>query len=455
VREIVIVISDLYLAPGQTRDPTDAGGGAGAIGTLPGFEHAVRFGRRRTIEGEGGWRPWLARWLGRDDLAGLPPAVIAGAAVGAKAGASAAPGDTGAKPAPATLAAPGDTGAEPAPATLAAPGDTGAKLAPATLAAPGDTGAKPVRATLAAPGETGAKPAPAAAAAPVTSGANATAAALADGAPAEPHDSAWIATPVHLIAGLTSLHLDRRSILRLSQTELDGFAQDFNQTFGDTALGLVPLANGDFLLRGPTTLIATTTEPSRALVADLEASLPKGTNAKALKRLGAELEMWLHAHPLNEVRRRRGELPVSALWLWGGGAQPLTQPNSPTASSSMPSDVALGSDPYLLGLWHAQGRRTHALPDDKLASLLTDTHAQRAVLVTEVTPMLHSNPRWAVFEALAELDRLYVSPAIAALRSGAIERVVLIVNDTELRVGRRDRLKLWRRPRSAIEGLQA
>jgi hypothetical protein len=380
VREIVIVISDLYLVPGHAGGAPEAGGSGapntGAIGTLPGLEHVARFGGRRSIEGEGGWRPWLARWLGRDDLAGVAPAVIA------------------------------------------AGGATVTSAALADAEHPDH-----VRATAREP--------------------------------VEPRGAtAWIATPVHLIAGLTSLHLDRRSILRLSRADLEGFALDFNRTFGDSGLHLLPLPGGDFLMQGPATLIAATTEPSRALVGDLEASLAKGSDSKALKRLGAELEMWLHEHPVNEVRRRRGELPVSTLWLWGGGSS-LTQPNSLAASPSSPSDVAFGSDPYLIGLWYAKGGRTHALPDDKLARLLADPHAERAVLIAEVTPMLHANPQWTVFEALAELDRLYVSPAIAALRKGAVESVVLIANDTELPIGRRDNLKFWRRALPAMARLQA
>jgi hypothetical protein len=356
VREIVIVISDLYLAPGQAGGSPEAAASArdaaAASVTLSGFEHVARFGQRRSIEGGGGWRPWLARWLGRDDLATVAPAVIAAVA----------------------------------------------------------------------------------------------ASAVAD-------STAWLVTPVHLIAGLTSLHVDRRSILRLSAADLESFAQDFNRTFGDTDLHLAPLANGEFLLRGPATLSAATTEPSRALVADLGAALPKGSYAKALKRLGAELEMWLHTHPLNEARQRRGEMPVSALWLWGGGASVQFTPLP--GSLKTRGDLAFGSDPYLIGLWHLHGGRALALPDDKLTSLLTDTSAQRAILVTEVTSLLQSNPRWTVFEALAELDRLYVAPAIAALRTGAVEKVVLIVNDTELQVTRRDRLKFWRRPQPILQALQA
>ncbi|MGH8211125.1 MAG: hypothetical protein ACREU6_16315, partial [Steroidobacteraceae bacterium] len=69
VREIVIVISDLYLASGDVgaSSETDSSPGADVMGRLPGFEHAARFGQRSAIDG--GWRAWLARWLGRHDLA--------------------------------------------------------------------------------------------------------------------------------------------------------------------------------------------------------------------------------------------------------------------------------------------------------------------------------------------------------------------------------------------------
>ena len=68
--------------------------------------------------------------------------------------------------------------------------------------------------------------------------------------------------------------------------------------------------------------------------------------------------------------------------------------------------------------------------------------------------MLHLNPHWTVLEALAEIDRRFVSPAITALGEGGIESVVLIANDTQWRVRRRDRLKLWRRLRPGISALQ-
>jgi hypothetical protein len=57
-------------------------------------------------------------------------------------------------------------------------------------------------------------------------------------------------------------------------------------------------------------------------------------------------------------------------------------------------------------------------------------------------------------EALAEIDRRFVSPAIAALGEGSLESLVLLANDTHWRVRHRDRLKLWRRAHPGITALQ-
>lgn len=265
---------------------------------------------------------------------------------------------------------------------------------------------------------------------------------------------AWFATPVHLIAGLTSLHFERRGILRLPDEDLATLAEDFNRTFADTGFTLVPMDSGTFLMKGLENVSATTTEPARALVRELEASFPTGPSASVLKRLGAELEMWLHGHPINQARARRNELPISTLWVWGGG-DVLETPRSEsrTHASSASPDLAFGSDPYLVGLWHLHDAERQPLPDS-LPNLSRYPQAQRTTVVAEVTPLLHANPHWTVFQALADLDRRFVAPALSQLHGGTVASVVLIANDVMLRVQRRDRLKFWRRrPTSGLLAL--
>jgi hypothetical protein len=349
MREIAVVIADLYLPRA-----VDAASMTG-VAALPGLAEAARFGQKGTVHG--GWRAWLARWMGRDDLARGAPAAIAAAA-------SAHPLDEG---------------------------------------------------------------------------------------------CVWIANPIHLIAGLTNLHLDYRGLLRLSAQELTRLAQDFTKTFGEADFRLEALESGPFLLRSARSLNATTTEPARVLAHELEASLPDGPDAPVLKRLGAELEMWLHSHPVNEARVRAGELPVSTLWPWGGGVA-LGRPDATVvhAASSDPSadPLAFGSDPYLAGLSHLTGLQLQPLPE-RLPDPTDWSHTRRAVLVTQITALLQANRGWTMSEALAEVDRCFILPAIEALRAGAVSSVLVIANDIRLQVGRRDRLRFWRRrPKSGSAALR-
>lgn len=277
--------------------------------------------------------------------------------------------------------------------------------------------------------------------------ASVAAAALAD-APAD--RAVWLATPLHWVAGLTSLHVDRRSVLRLSAADSEQLAASFRATFRGSGFELHPLAGGEFLLSGPAQLPhATTAEPARMLLTPVAESLIAGAGASALRRLSAEIEMWLHDHPVNDERARRGAPPVATLWLWGGGVAAV----SPAAAPREVSAAAFGSDSYLRGLWRLAGGEIRPMPVD-WAALIGEPHVPRVLAVTEVAELLHANASWRLADALAEIDRRLLSPALAALHRGALERLVLVANDRSLTVHASDRWRFWRRKRTSLEGLQ-
>jgi len=137
-----------------------------------------------------------------------------------------------------------------------------------------------------------------------------------------PSVTSWIATAVHLQAGLTRLHFDQRGLLRLTPAEQADLCADFARTFGSSRQTLAPLPSGEFLLGTPGLPPLATQEPGRAACGELDQMMPAGAAAAPLRRLLAEIEMWLHALPLNEARRSRGELPITALWPWGAAGRP-------------------------------------------------------------------------------------------------------------------------------------
>jgi hypothetical protein len=342
VRELVIVVPDLYLPPHMqaTRD-------AAVLRGLGGIEYLARYGARARLAS--GWLDWLASAAGRPDLIGAAPARLA-------------------------------------------------------------------------------------------------AAALVDRR-REHSGSLWLATPVHLSAGLTRVHLEHQGLLELDAGELAQLAREFEGTFAGSGFALTPAACRELILQAPEDLAGSAPEPARRAGAPLVHAAPQGPQGAPLRRLAAELEMWLHNGNLNAQRAARGALPVTTLWLWGeaGAYGPFT------ARAGPPRFASFGCDARLAGLTHLEGGRLQALPRE-LGSVL-EADAERALLVLHVGSELREREAVTLAEALLELDTRYVVPALEALSAGRIRQLTLIANDRALRARRFSRLRLWRRPRFGLEGL--
>ena len=261
---------------------------------------------------------------------------------------------------------------------------------------------------------------------------------------------AWLATPLHLSASLTSVHLTPGGVLHLNAPTQARLAADFALERGELGHRLTPLSGGGFLAHGPRIEgITHTTDPARGLGASIAGAQPRGPGAAQLQRLSAEIETWLHAHALNAERARSGERPVSSLWLWGGGELALEAGFAPEMPP--PPHTLFGDDPYVVGLASLSGARWRAQPPTLAGVAAGATGSVTAVVVElyrEREPAL-STPA----EALEALDREFLVPALAALARGELSAVTLIANDRSLRLRHRDRLRLWRRRCTVLEAL--
>jgi hypothetical protein len=343
VRELVIVIADLYLPDAQEAAAPEV---AAAFTDVPGIEAAARFGRRRSLTD--GWRAWLAASLGHTGLAGTALASTAAAVL-------------------------------PVPA--------------------------------------------------------------ADGL------TSWIATPLSLQAGAASVHLEHRGILRLTGEEQEALAADFARTFGSSGHALLPLPSGAFVLGTRGIAPQAMREPARFAGRELATSLPSGPSAAPLRRLLAEVEMWLHGQPLNTRRAESGQMRVTALWPWGAEGR-IVQParEVPRTEAS-----AFGRDPWLEGLWHLRGAACRPLPTD-FAAVLGAADAGAVVVVAEGSGELQQGTEVTVAGAVATLDERLISPALRAVRSGHLGRVTLSLNDVAFAVDRGSLRRVWRRRHRGLEG---
>jgi hypothetical protein len=253
--------------------------------------------------------------------------------------------------------------------------------------------------------------------------------------PASLSANAWLATPVHLEARIDHVRLADRGLLRLNADERDTWRQDFARTFGPQ-FALHDAGERSFLLSGASAARVTSVDPARLLDADIGRALPMGPSAGELRRLGTEIEMWLHGAPANAARERRRERRVSALWLWGGGLREggagEAAPVTATRTDALATPRFSGGDPFLSAL---------------AGSPLNPSPASFAAIeggedrwVVEFAPMSGRKD-----ESLTALESNWFAPAREALNNGTLHTVDLIANDRWFRIAARPGWRLWRR----------
>ncbi|MEJ0005593.1 MAG: hypothetical protein WDM77_04225 [Steroidobacteraceae bacterium] len=267
--------------------------------------------------------------------------------------------------------------------------------------------------------------------------------------------SVWLVTPLHLVAGLTSVHLDYRGLLKLDSATLNTLCQDFGTAFAARGFSLSQLAGGGLLACGPGfETLPRTRDPARLLGGDIAGSTVHGPGAAALMMLGAEVEMWLHAHPLNAARARHREPPLTALWPWGGGAPleaRLLAPPLPAAHPDATFMSVFGNDPVAAGLCALSGARLR--PPALHAHDLLSSGAARTAAVIELFHTDKPQPA-TLMDLLQHLDERVLAPLVTALKDGVIRQLTLIANDRLSVLTARDGLKFWRRSRGPWAVLQ-
>jgi len=268
----------------------------------------------------------------------------------------------------------------------------------------------------------------------------------------------WFADPLHLVASLTSVHLMPQGLLRVDAAAQGHLVQAFDDTFGGAGYALTPTRAGRFLATGPALSgDIQTTDPARCLGASLEHALPRGGGAAALRRLAAEIEMWLHEHPVNAARAAARRAPISTLWLWGGGRLLAAQMQPSSADNAPPSVGFFSDDAYVEGLAHLLG--AHCASPPRSLAALGALKPQRIVTTLELFTAAQTGALDATtpLAALESFDREWLMPAVGALSRGSLTRCTLIANDRRVSFTRHDRWRLWRhsRSRSALGALTA
>lgn len=253
-------------------------------------------------------------------------------------------------------------------------------------------------------------------------------------------DGWWLCVdPVHLLADRDQLYLSAYRELALTQAEADALVAELNNVYAEDGWLFIVTSPQRWLLRLPQPLTMTTTPTEQAIGQSVGAVLPQGKDAMAWQRVMTEVQMVLHASPVNERRAEQGAKAVNGLWFWGGGGLPESVTNCGW-------EHVIASDCLSGGL-----ARLHGVTVEEPSITTLATLAQAGSNVLWVDDSLQSAiPTAELFEQLE--GQLFV-PLLAKLQGGELAQLVIELPGVGRWVVERAALRRWWRRRKPLADL--
>ena len=230
--------------------------------------------------------------------------------------------------------------------------------------------------------------------------------------------STWLrADPVHFAVSRDNIQLFDSHVVNPTDDEMAAIAATLNQHFADVGIEVAfpDAARGYIAIK--TNDVPHTTPLWAMGNASVFENLPQLTTKTRTnwRAISNEIQMLLHDHPVNEARQAAGALPINGLWLWGGGS--LDDFSGQCRYDHVVARLALAR-----GLAIA----THC-PQSTLPPAFTVTASNTLVVLHSATREIRAQSREAWPDAVATIDRDWITPATKALNGGQLKTLTIIV----------------------------
>jgi hypothetical protein len=254
-----------------------------------------------------------------------------------------------------------------------------------------------------------------------------------------PGDASWLCLdPVHLRVAERLIIVDDPSRLALTPEEDAALRQAVAPLF-ESMGELVVARPGHWHLRLSSPAAIETSPLPQAAGRAAEPTLPGGADGPAWRKLLAEAQPLLHAHPVNRAREADGRPTVNTLWPWGPGRLPAAA----SRATRRGFERIWADEPVLRGLAVRAGISCETPP-----ARFTIASGRVLARLDHLSGSLATFDAMSWREALATMERDWLVPALAALRSGRCGHLTLIATGhgraMALAVARRDLWRFWR-----------
>ena len=166
----------------------------------------------------------------------------------------------------------------------------------------------------------------------------------------------WRADPVHLLVDRDQVAMLPRSSLGVTPEEARALAASINACYADDHIAVETPRKDAWYLRTPRAWHCRTWDPARVEGRAITEFMPSGADAAQLRKLMTEIQMLLHAHPMNQAREATGLPTINSLWIWGGDSLPDKGSRAPVR--------IISSLPLAQGLAKLAGQTSEAWPVD-------------------------------------------------------------------------------------------
>lgn len=250
-------------------------------------------------------------------------------------------------------------------------------------------------------------------------------------------DGYWLrADPVHLYPDQARLLLFGPGTLAIRSDEAQQLGAAINRWYAEAGWQLSTPHPQRWYLRLPEPPDIRTHALADAAGNDINAFLPYGKAQGQWHAVLNEIQMLLHAHPVNVERTAQGLPAINSVWLWGGGELPQTLHADLNAVYS--------AEPLARGL--AKRAAVPVLqPPPALTPALLAGDGSLLVTLPALSAALDDQTRAA---ALAALERDWFQPALTALKADRITTLIIYPCDGRAYALTRARLRrFWQRRR--------
>jgi hypothetical protein len=233
----------------------------------------------------------------------------------------------------------------------------------------------------------------------------------------------FVVQPVHLHVARDHLVLTDYRQLNLNESEAKTLFDSAHPLFEEQNYRLLFANKNYWFMQADAWADFRTCSPDAACGHNIDVWSPSGGSAREWRRLQNEVQMLWHQHPVNETREQNNQPRVNGLWLWGGSQ----------TNESSPGLLTLAS--HVNNTHHMFDIRSNEPSTNILDSLSS------AALADDWSSWLHN---------MSAIDHGYLAPALAALDTGKLEAVNLILSDStrlvHWSIARNSFRKFWAKP---------